>query len=102
MKDLEARKALCEKLTDKSFAFVWATLTVGPFPSLSASSCISILSAFLLHFPTVVFQFPLLSYSAPITATSDSSPVTKVDFYTWPSLMASRKYILDRKRQLEI
>ena len=28
LKDLEARKALCEKLTVKTYPFVWATLTV--------------------------------------------------------------------------
>ena len=35
LKDLVARKELCEKLTAKTFPFVWATLTVRSISILS-------------------------------------------------------------------
>src|SRR5947209_16659755 len=71
LKDLEARKALCEKLTAKTYPFVWATLTVKS---------------------TTFYIFG---------ERSKCSPAAKVDFNIQQLSTVSRGFILEARMQLE-
>ena len=72
LKDLEARKALCERLTDKTFPFVWATLTVKAIASLPLivpfAAChplLSLFAVFCRFLPLFAPFCPFLPLCAP-------------------------------------
>src|SRR6202035_5248129 len=66
LKDLEARKALCERLTDKTFPFVWATLTVKAIASLPLIVPFAAFHPFLPLFAPFCPFLPLFAPFCPL------------------------------------